>query len=200
MTSISCSTAATNPYESRLLNRISSATTSGQLSQADGKAIGSALGDIASQLQSSATSSGTSGINPGQLRKQVGSLIQGEVSSGKLTQAQADELKGLLQPGQGAPGGPQGPGGAHHGGGAHHAHHHDGDGDDASASATDSQTASSSSATGGDNTASSSDPLSIFLTSLADAQKALAGATYSQNGAASTGAVATSLGLIDQTV
>ena len=127
MSSISNVAAGNNPFENRILNRISYATSSGQLSQTDGTAISSALGDIAGQLQtSSGASSASTGssTSPGQFRKKINALIDGEVTSGKLTDAPAIELKGLLEPGKGGPGGGKGPGGPGGPGGASGSGHH----------------------------------------------------------------------------
>lgn len=188
----------------RLQTRISNAAKSGQLSQADGTAIGSALGDIASQLQTSRAQAGASNTGPAQFRKKLDSLINGEVASGKLTDAQATELKSMLQPGKG---GPDGPGGAGHGHKAKGAsdgkdQENDGDGDDKASASSSSATnvlAEALSASDPSQAAStaSSDALAGFLKILQDAQKTLAGATYS-NSAVATSNANSSLGLVNQ--
>ena len=95
---------------------------SGKISSVDAKAIKSAEDDIAKSLggSSSTSSSDSASFDPSQLKTKVDSLIDGEVKSGKLTSAQADELKSVLKKGpQGGPGGAGGPppggppGGAH---------------------------------------------------------------------------------------
>ena len=204
MSSISGAMPNFSGIENRLQTRISNAAKSGQLSQADGTAIGSALGDIASQLQTSRTQAGASNTGPAQFRKKLDSLINGEVASGKLTDAQATELKSMLQPGKG---GPDGPGGAGHGHKAKGASdgkdkENDGDGDDKASASSSSATnglAEALSASDPSQAASSasSDALAGFLKILQDAQKALAGATYS-NSAVATSNANSSLGLVNQ--
>lgn len=226
MSSISGVASGSNPFENSLLKRISYATSSGQLSQTDGSAISSAIGDIASQLQSSTSAKGapsTQSANPGQFRKKVNDLIDGEVSSGKLTDAQASELKGLLEPGKGGPGngngpdGPGGPGGPGGPSGAGHHHHHvksgsdttdqanDDDGDDQTSTTASTSTAASTLAAAlqaadpSQSSSSSSDPLQAFLKTLGDAQNALSNATYGQQ-ATSNSATTSSIGLVNQFV
>ena len=72
---------------------------SGAISSSDQAALSSALTDINSSLQSAnagATAGGTN-IPPGDLKSKIDSLIAGEVSSGKLTSAQATELQGVFK-------------------------------------------------------------------------------------------------------
>ena len=188
--------------DNRLQTRITNAAASGQLSQADGTAIGSALGDIASQLQSSSSPGGTTSSGPAQFRKKLDNLINGEVASGKLTDAQATELKSILQPGKNGPGGAGGAGHGHHARGASggKGKGNDGDGDDqASASSSSNGLAAALQASDPSQTgsAASSDALTGFLKLLQDAQKSLAGATYS-NSAVATSNATSSLGLVNQ--
>src|SRR6476620_2258547 len=102
MTSISA--AGTNPYQSPL--------------QKLQDALSSALSDIDSSLQAGRASDQASGTRPapGDLKSKIDDLINGEVSSGKLTSDQATELQGVFKTafanGPGDAGGPGGPGGA----------------------------------------------------------------------------------------
>ena len=198
MSSISSASSFFSNYESLVQKRIGNAASSGQLSQTDGTAIGSALGDIGTQLQSSSTQ-GSQGSGPGQLRDKIDTLINGEVSSGKLTDAQATELKNFLQPHKGGPGGASGAGHSHHAKGASDGKdkENDGDGDD-QAGATSSLSAALQSADPSQETSTSlDDPLAGFLKVLQDAQNNLAGATYS-NSAVSKPNTTSSLGLVNQ--
>ena len=216
MSRISNVAAGTNPFENRILNRISYATSSGQLSQTDGTAISSALGDIAGQLQTSSgasSASSASSTSPGQFRKKINALIDGEVTSGKLTDAQASELKGLLEPGKGGPGGGKGPGGPGGASGSGHHHHHvksgsngtnqadDGDNDDQSSTTASNGSSASAlqSAASSQSTDTSSDPIQAFLKMLGDAQNALKSATYGQQ-ATTNSASTSSIGLVNQTI
>jgi hypothetical protein len=180
--------------ESWLKARISNAASSGQVSKADGAAIGSALGDIASQLQSSSPPSGTQASGPGQFRKKIDGLINGEVASGKLTDAQATELKDLLQPGKGGPG--------FVGSAGHDSRHanraSEGNQDDRSRASVD-YSADSHKTTDPSQTTNlaTSDVLTNFLKVLQEAQTSLAGATYS-NTATTTSNAASSLGLVNK--
>jgi len=201
MSNISSTTSFFSNYESLVQKRITNAASSGQISQADGTAIGSALGDIATQLQSS-TTQGTQGSGPGQLRNKLDTLINGEVSSGKLTDAQATELKNFLQPNKNGPGGA---GGAHGAGHSHHAKgasdgkdkENDGDGDDQAGVSNTLSTALQNADPSQSTSTSSNDPLASFLKILQDAQTSLAGATYS-NSAVSKPNATSSLGLVNQ--
>ena len=119
----------------QLQQELQSEVNSGAISSSDQGALSSALTDINSSLQSGATTAGTSGTNlsPADLQSKINTLIAGEVSSGKLTTAQATELQGVFKAafanGPDAPtgaGGPDaagvtgapaaaGPGAGHHG-------------------------------------------------------------------------------------
>src|SRR6476469_4455477 len=123
MTSISA--AGTNPYQSplqKLQDELQSEVNSGAVSTSDQDALSSALSDIDTSLQAGRASDQASGTRPvpGDLKSKIDDLINGEVSSGKLTSDQATELQGIFKaafangPGGagGGHGGPGGPGGA----------------------------------------------------------------------------------------
>src|SRR6478672_6223477 len=98
MTSISAASAST--YQSplqRLQDELQSEVTSGAISSADQDALPSALTDIDSSLQASRASDQASGTRPGDLKSKIDDLINGEVSSGKLTSDQATELQGVFK-------------------------------------------------------------------------------------------------------
>jgi uncharacterized protein YjbJ (UPF0337 family) len=64
---------------------------SGAIPKVDQSALSSAIGDVGSALRS-----GTASSASGSVQDRVGSAIDNEVSSGKLTSDQASELKGLF--------------------------------------------------------------------------------------------------------
>ena len=116
MTSISAT--SNNNYLSPLQllqNELQSEVSSGTISSSDQSALSSALTDINSALQSGSSSASSSSASsstnssPGDLQSKINTLIAGEVSSGKLTSAQATELQGVFTaafangPGAGAP-------------------------------------------------------------------------------------------------
>jgi hypothetical protein len=120
MTSISAASAQS--YQSplqKLQNELLSEVNSGVIGSSDKDALSSALTDIDSALQSSRASDQAGGTrpSPGDLKSKIDDLINGEVSSGKLTSDQATELQGIFKAafanGPGGAGGPP-PGG--HGG------------------------------------------------------------------------------------
>ena len=123
MTSISA--ASINNFQSplqRLQNELQSEVKSGAISSSDQDALAAALTDIDTAMQASRASDQASGTRPapGDLKSKIDALINGEVSSGKLTSDQATELQGVFKAafangpgGAGGPGGgPGGPGGA----------------------------------------------------------------------------------------
>jgi len=133
MTSISATSGSgyLSPLQ-QLQAELQSEVNSGAISSSDQGALSSALTDINSSLQAgSAGNSGGTNSPPGDLKIKIDNLIAGEVSSGKLTSAQATELQGVFQAafaggpadssgtaaaGAAAPSGPSpggGPGGAH---------------------------------------------------------------------------------------
>ena len=117
MTSISAASAQT--YQSplqKLQDALLSEVKSGAIKSSDQDALASALTDIDSAMQSSRASDQASGTrpSPADLKSKIDDLINGEVSSGKLTSDQATELQGIFKAafanGPGGAGGPP-PGG-----------------------------------------------------------------------------------------
>lgn len=94
---------------SRLQDELASEVSSGAISSDDQSALNSALSDIDASLQSQAPSTG-SPPSPGAVKSTIDGLIAAEVKDGKLTSAQADELKSVFA--KAFQGGPGGPGGA----------------------------------------------------------------------------------------
>jgi hypothetical protein len=180
---------------------------SGAISSSDQGALSSALTDITSSLQGG--NAGATNIPPGDLQSKINGLIAGEVSSGKLTTAQATELQGVFKaafangsgPGGagganaasllGSPGQPASPpaaGGAHHG---HHGHHGGSHGGD---------TSSTDNSSGSSNAGSANDILQQFLKSLQQSQSSTSSSSYSSSGTPDSGnasATSTSALLID---
>ena len=122
MTSISAasSSAYLSPLQ-KLQDELQAELKSGAISLGDQGALSSALADIDSSLQTSRASDQAGGTKPSPdgLKSKIDDLIAGEVSSGKLTSAQATELQGVFKAAfAGGAGGPGGAGGAHgpHGG------------------------------------------------------------------------------------
>jgi hypothetical protein len=114
MTSISAASAQT--YQSplqKLQDELLSEVKSGAIKSSDQDALASALTDIDSAMQAS-RASGTR-PSPADLKSKIDDLINGEVSSGKLTSDQATELQGIFKaafangPGGPPPGGRGGP-------------------------------------------------------------------------------------------
>lgn len=117
MTSISAASAQT--YQSplqKLQDALLSEVKSGAIKSSDQDALASALTDIDSAMQASRASDQASGTrpSPANLKSKIDDLINGEVSSGKLTSDQATELQGIFKAafanGPGGAGGPP-PGG-----------------------------------------------------------------------------------------
>lgn len=109
MTSIS-STFAAQSFSplSRLQDELASEVSSGTISSSDQNALSSALTDIDSQLKSQMQSAGGGQPpSPTDMQSKINDLIAGEVTNGKLTSTQADELKNVF-----ANAFQQGPGGA----------------------------------------------------------------------------------------
>ncbi|MET4262009.1 hypothetical protein ABIC09_006983 [Bradyrhizobium sp. S3.12.5] len=100
----------TSPLQ-RLQDELQSEVSSDTISASDQSALSSALDDIDSSLQSDGTSDQPgSGSGPDGIKSRIDSLIQQEVSSGKLTDQQATELQGIFKSafahGPGGAGGP----------------------------------------------------------------------------------------------
>jgi hypothetical protein len=121
MTSISAASARS--YQSplqKLQDELLSEVKSGAIKSSDQDALASALTDIDSAMQAGRASDQASGTrpSPADLKSKIDDLINGEVSSGKLTSDQATELQGIFKAafanGPGRAGGPPpggGPGG-----------------------------------------------------------------------------------------
>jgi hypothetical protein len=102
----------------RLQDELQSEVKSGAISSSDQDALAAALTDIDTAIQAGRASDEASGTrpSPGDLKSKIDDLINGEVSSGKLTSDQATELQGIFKAafahGPGGAGGQGGPGGA----------------------------------------------------------------------------------------
>lgn len=97
---------------SRLQNELASEVQSGAISTDDQSALSAALTDIDSQMRTQAPTDG-SPPSRGDMKTKINNLIDGEVSAGKLTSTQADELKNVFSNAfKGGPGGPGGPNGS----------------------------------------------------------------------------------------
>ena len=100
MTSISATSGGgyLSPLQ-QLQAELQSEVNSGAISSSDQSALSSALTDINSSLQAGSAGNSGGGTNspPGDLKTKIDNLIAGEVSSGKLTSAQATELQGVFQ-------------------------------------------------------------------------------------------------------
>jgi hypothetical protein len=170
MTSISAAASSTylTPLQ-KLQQELQTEVASGKVSSGDQNALASALTDIDAALQGGQTS-GTTGAKPSPdgMQSKIDDLISGEVSSGKLTDGQAGELKDLFK--AAFAGGPGGAGGSPSG----------------AASAT-------GSTDGTDSTSDASDMLQKFLASL---QQTLAAASpnssYSASGSTASASSTTS--------
>lgn len=168
MTSISAASAQT--YQSplqKLQDALLSEVKSGAIKSSDQDALASALTDIDSAMQASRASDQASGTrpSPANLKSKIDDLINGEVSSGKLTSDQATELQGIFKAafanGPGGAGGPP-PGGPPPADGASSS-------DDTSSSTT-----------------SIDDILKQFLQSLQESLSASSSTSYGATGSSST--------------
>src|SRR5512141_1522917 len=121
MTSISAASAQT--YQSplqKLQDELLSEVKSGAVKSSDQDALASALTDIDSSLKAGRSSDQASGTrpSPADLKSKIDDLINGEVSSGKLTSDQATELQGIFKAAfANGPDGARGAGGPPPGGG-----------------------------------------------------------------------------------
>lgn len=90
------SAAMTSPRD-RLQQMLDNAVSAGSVSKTDETALSSALDDIDSQMQAGKPSAGgASGGTRTSMKDKVDGLIDSEVSSGKLTDDQATELKKMF--------------------------------------------------------------------------------------------------------
>ena len=181
MTSISAASAQS--YQSplqKLQNELLSEVNSGVISSSDKDALSSALTDIDSAMQSSRASDQASGVRPSpdEMKSKIDDLINGEVSSGKLTTDQATELQGIFKAafanGPGGAGGPGGPGGA---GGPPPGGHGGPPPSDGASSSDDSSSSTSTSI---------DDILKQFLQSLQEQLSASSSSSYSATGTSSS--------------
>ena len=190
MTSISAASAQS--YQSplqKLQNELLSEVNSGVIGSADKDALSSALTDIDSAMQSSRASDQASGTRPSpeDMKSKIDDLINGEVSSGKLTSDQATELQGIFKaafangPGGAGPGGPGGPGGSGGAGGPRPGGHGGQPPSDGASSSDDSSS----------STTSVDDILKQFLESLQE-QLSASSTSYSATGGSSTSSTSAS--------
>jgi hypothetical protein len=182
----------------QLQAELQSEVNSGAISSSDQTALSSALTDINSSLQGGGAGASASGTNlpPGDLKSKIDNLIASEVSSGKLTSAQATELQGVFKaafangpggknPAAGA-GGPDQAAGSPSAGATHHGHH----GHHGAPPASD--TSSSTDSTSGSSGAgSAADILQQFLKSLQSALSSSPSASYSASGTPDTSSART---------
>jgi hypothetical protein len=178
MTSISA--ASINNFQSplqRLQDELQSEVNSGAISSSDQDALAAALTDIDSSIQASRASDQASGTrpSPGDLKSKIDDLINGEVSSGKLTSDQATELQGIFKAAFAhGPGGAGGHGGPHGAGGPP-----PGPPPSDDASSTDSSS-------GASGTSSINDILQQFLQELQKSLSASSSSSYGSTGGSST--------------
>jgi hypothetical protein len=194
MTAISAaSTSDFSTYQRRIADRLNREVQSGAISAEDGQAIGTALRDLEAALAkegaaakaSSQNSSGPSST----FKDKITALIDAEVAAGKLSAAQAKELRSVL--------------GGHQSRGVHGAHYVDAalrpdggnplsdtDGDDGLAPLPAAPT----------TTNGISELLQQFLKILQDAQKTVNTVGYGASGSATLSPVAASLGALDKKI
>ena len=96
MTSISSATSQQFSPLSRLQSELASEVSAGTISSDDQSALSSALTDIDSAMKSGAASSDGAPPSPDAMKAKIDGLIDGEVKDGKLTSAQAAELKNVF--------------------------------------------------------------------------------------------------------
>jgi len=87
-----------------LQNQLTSQVSAGKISGTDQSVLSTALNDIDQTLQQDVGSSGQR-PPPQEMKDKIGSLIDQQVSSGKLTSDQASELKGIFSSAAPASGG-----------------------------------------------------------------------------------------------
>ena len=111
MSTISSAASAYSPRQN-ILDYLSNQVKTGAVSGADQTAIDSALDDIDSALTKDGSTATTAALDPKSIKQRIDALIDKEVGDGKLTSAQANELKSAIQ----------------HSRGGGHGHHHGGAG------------------------------------------------------------------------
>lgn len=111
ISSVSSSTTYQSPLQ-KLEAELQTEVSNGTISSSDQSALSSALTDIDSAIKASQSSDSSGGtkLSPTDMQSKINDLIANEVSSGKLTSAQASELKGVFHAtfAQGAGGPPPG--------------------------------------------------------------------------------------------
>ena len=170
------STSGTSPLD-LLKQELAKEVSAGTVSSTDQTALSSALDDIDSALKGGASSrssaSSSTSASPQNMKSKIDDLIQNQVSSGKLTSAQATELKSVFS--NTFSGQPQGAGGP-------------------PPSASESTSSDDSSST--DSSSSTTTDTSQLLQQLLEAlQKSASQSTssYGANGGTSSAAISTSL-------
>jgi hypothetical protein len=114
----------------RLQDELTSEVSAGTVNAADQAALSAAIDEIDSSLKSAgeaARKSGSARPSPDEMKSKISDLIDEQVSAGKLTSEQAEELSNIFEqtvaggpggpPPGGGPGGPGGPRGASGGAG-----------------------------------------------------------------------------------
>ena len=174
ISSLSSSTCTTyqTPLQ-KLEAELQTEVSNGTISSSDQSALSSALTDIDSAIKASQSSDSSGGtrLSPPDMPSKINDLIQNEMSSGKLTSAQASELKGVFQATFA-----QGPGGPPPG---------DGTGSSSStvdASSLTSAATTSSTDTSSTNTSSISELLQQFLQALQSSLSNASSTSYNASG------------------
>lgn len=112
MSSIASATTLPQSFSplSRLKTELASEVSAGTISSSDQSALSSALDAIDSAMQASRPTAGSKPPSPEEMQAKIDSLIEDQVSSGKLTTDQAEELKTVFANAfEGGPGGAGGP-------------------------------------------------------------------------------------------
>jgi hypothetical protein len=177
MTISATSTSAYSPLD-LLKKELAKEVSSGTVSSTDQTTLSSALEDIDKALKSDASSSSSSSSSstppsPDQMKSKIDDLIQSEESSGKLTSAQATELKNVFA--NAFAGGPGGAGGA-----------------SSAASSSDSSSTDSSSSSSSSTTSDVQDLLKKLLEAL-QSSNSQTSSSYSSSGTTSSSATSKSL-------
>jgi hypothetical protein len=183
MTSISA--ASSSSYQSplqKLQQQLQAELSSGQISSGDQDALSTALDSIDQSMQADrGSASGGTRPSPGDMKSKIDDLIGDQVSSGKLTSDQADELKGVFEAAFAkGPGGAKGAGGPPPGGGP--------GGPPPSDSADSSDTS--------DSSTDVSDIMNQFLDSLKQSLEASTSSSYSASGTTASGTSASFTALL----
>ncbi len=182
MTSISAAAgSSTQSPLQKLQQELQAEITSGKISSGNQDALSAALDSIDQSMQADRDSAG-GGTRPapGEMKSKIDDLIGAQVSSGKLTSDQADELKGVFEAafahGPGGAGGARGAGGPPPGGSP------------PSDSVDDSN--------GTDGATDINDIMQQFLDSLQQSLETSTSSAYSASGVTATGAAASFTALL----